>query len=612
MKLDMKVAVKEYYPNGLVNRNNTFSPTVNCSVSDDKADFFVNGRKKFIQEARILAKFANERGIVEVRDFFETNNTAYIIMEYLEGQDLKEYLKTNGPLPVEKAVQTLIPVIKTLAKIHQHGLIHRDISPDNIRLTPDGVKLIDFGAAREMTTQINQSISVMLKPGYAPEEQYRSKGVQGPWTDVYAVCATLYKCITGITPDDAVQRSYSDELKKPSQLGVRISPAVESVILKGMSVRQQNRYQTMDELQNILLAAVNIGGSKIDSRPLRTEPKQDIDKTVHIGIQPDIKKPHTEQPAKSVSRSGPRTGPSYSPPIAPPPPPVTPPRPPASKPTSNKNDAKVKKIIAGVIIGVIAVIVFIMIITIVLGISLSNNSTDNSDTGNTDPYYEYYDDSSDPGQGGEATPNDTEDRPRFPLSEARETAYNYALALINDKAGSVSYEIIDWSTFENGFNNAAVYVTDSSTVEEAYATYTSAMEINITCAEDLLNYLDSLSINNITELVGDNSKAEYTLSAESYLTAEEAQPYVQALYSQLNSLSDYGINSNSVSLDEVNQYAIIKFTETLTGSIKSESIDYSILLGHVNGEWKVVYVESTDGTQSLNSLTLISCLVSPY
>lgn len=606
MKLDMKVAVKEYYPNGLVNRNNTFSPTVNCSVTGDKVDFFINGRKKFIQEARILAKFANERGIVEVRDFFESNNTAYIIMEYLEGQDLKEYLKVNGPLPVEKAVQTLIPVIKTLAKIHQHGLIHRDISPDNIRLTPDGVKLIDFGAAREMTTNVNQSISVMLKPGYAPEEQYRSKGIQGPWTDVYAVCATLYKCITGITPDDAVQRSYSDELKKPSQLGIRISPAVESVILKGMSVRQQNRYQTMDELQNTLIAAVNIGGAKTDPRPLHTDPKQDIDKTVHIGIQPDIKKPHTEQPVKSVPGSAPHTGPSYSPPITIPPAIKTLPHPPSASVKHSKDDAKVKKIIAGVIISVIAVIIFIMIITIVVGISISNSSSGNSDYGYDDSYYDSYDTA----QDSEATQNDIAEQ-TYPLSDAKETAQDYTLALINDAAESISYEIIDWSTFEKGFDNAAMYVTNASTVESAYAAYTDSLKINVTCAEDLLDYLSSSNVDRINALLGDNANAEYSSCTGNYLTEEEAQPYLDSLYSTLDSLSKYEISSDSVSLDNVLQYAKVNFTETVSGDLNSAAIEFSVVLGYVDGEWKIIYIESTDTVSVLNSLTIISDLVSP-
>lgn len=247
-KLDMKVAIKEFYPNGYVNRSNTISPRVNDSVSEDRKEFFEKGRERFLKEARILAKFSGEPGIVDVRDFFEENNTAYIIMEYLDGVDLKDYLKQKGTLTPDQTIRLLMPVMMSLKKVHAQGLIHRDISPDNIMLVEDKVKLLDFGAARNVSAAANKSLSVMLKPGYAPEEQYRSKGNQGPWTDVYALCATMYKCITGVTPDDATQRVFSDEVKAPSALGIEISEEIESAIMRGMSVQQKDRYQSIDDL----------------------------------------------------------------------------------------------------------------------------------------------------------------------------------------------------------------------------------------------------------------------------------------------------------------------------------------------------------------------------
>ncbi|MBQ8696086.1 MAG: protein kinase, partial [Clostridia bacterium] len=131
LNLDIKVAIKEFYPNGYVNRSNSFSPDVTFSVSDDGKDFFVKGKERFLREARILARFSSEPGVVEVRDFFEEHNTAYIIMEYLDGEDLKAYLKRNGPMQPGRALELLLPVMKTLTKIHAQGLIHRDISPDN-------------------------------------------------------------------------------------------------------------------------------------------------------------------------------------------------------------------------------------------------------------------------------------------------------------------------------------------------------------------------------------------------------------------------------------------------------------------------------------------------
>lgn len=248
IKLDMKVAIKEFYPNGYVNRSNTISAHVNDSVTEGRRDFFEKGRERFLKEAQILAKFSGEPGVVDVRDFFEENNTAYIIMEFLDGMDLKTYLKKYGTLTAEQTVQLLMPVMNSLKKVHSQGLIHRDISPDNIMIVGSRVKLLDFGAARTVSAAANKSLSVMLKPGYAPEEQYRSKGNQGPWTDIYALCATMYKCITGITPDDATQRVFSDEVKTPSALNISIKPEIEKAIMRGMSVHQNDRYQSIDDL----------------------------------------------------------------------------------------------------------------------------------------------------------------------------------------------------------------------------------------------------------------------------------------------------------------------------------------------------------------------------
>jgi len=250
LNLDIKVAIKEYYPNGFVNRSATISPNVTCNMSQGEKDFFEKGREGFLNEARILAKFSKEPGIVEVRHFFEENDTAYIVMEYVEGQDLSEHLKEEGTFSPEEIHGLMLPVLRALAKVHEKGLIHRDISPDNIRFSEGKLKLLDFGAARMSSAVANKTISVILKPGYAPEEQYRSKGKQGAWTDVYALCATMYKCITGITPDDSPDRKDSDEVKVPSALGIPISATFEHALMKGMSVRQEDRYQSIKALMD--------------------------------------------------------------------------------------------------------------------------------------------------------------------------------------------------------------------------------------------------------------------------------------------------------------------------------------------------------------------------
>ncbi len=247
LNLEIKMAIKEYYPNGFVTRENN---TTVFSYKGEKGEFFISGKEKFLDEAKTLAKFRTKPGVVSVSDFFAENSTAYIVMEYIDGMTFKSYLsKMGGKLPSEQVFEMMKPVIKTLGEIHAVGMIHRDISPDNLMISHSGdVKLLDFGAARNFTQAGNKSLSVMLKPGYAPEEQYRSRGIQGPWTDIYALCATIYKCITGITPDEANERMRSETLVAPSGLGVYIDPAKEMSLLKGLSVYQEGRQQSVNEL----------------------------------------------------------------------------------------------------------------------------------------------------------------------------------------------------------------------------------------------------------------------------------------------------------------------------------------------------------------------------
>ncbi len=251
MKLGMRVAIKEFYPNGYANRNTGVSSEL--TIVDEKQEkFFRDGRTRFYNEARAVAKFSGHHGIVDVRDFFEENNTAYIVMEYLEGKNLREYIKENGLFTPEKIMTLLEPVFEALEKVHEEHIIHRDISPDNIMILKDGsAKLMDFGAARVVDYSDQKSLSIILKAGYAPEEQYRAKGMQGPWTDIYALCATIYKCITGITPDDALQRCFEDTLKPPSVLGINIDAGVEAALQKGLAVRYQERCQTIAEFRKI-------------------------------------------------------------------------------------------------------------------------------------------------------------------------------------------------------------------------------------------------------------------------------------------------------------------------------------------------------------------------
>ena len=302
-KLDMKVAIKEFFPFGYVHRVATASATVTDRTEAADEDFFEKGRQRFLSEAKTLAKFNNETGVVSVHDFFEENNTAYIVMEYLEGQTLKAYLGKKGRLSYGETLSLLMPAMRSLSKVHEKGLIHRDISPDNIMLTEDKVKLLDFGAARYADGG-NKSLSVMLKHGYAPEEQYRRKGEQGPWTDVYALSATIYKCITGSTPDESNERTLEDTLKKPSEYGVQIDPKCEAALMKGLAVFAKGRYRTVGDLikglegKDATPAVSAAPAPQIEKKPAPEKPAADPDKTVY-GEDPD-KTVFGDDPDKTV------------------------------------------------------------------------------------------------------------------------------------------------------------------------------------------------------------------------------------------------------------------------------------------------------------------------
>ena len=244
---EKKVAIKEFFPQGIVTRNIEYQDTVTVTFVGEK-DNYEKGKERFLKEARTMAKFSKDEGIVKALDFFEINNTAYIVMEYLEGITLKQYLRENQRIAPEDLIELLVPLIESLDEIHSQGMIHRDISPDNIMVLPDGrIKLMDFGAARDYTEFGEKSLSIVLKPGYAPPEQYQTHGIQGPWTDIYALCATMYKCITGENPPDAIERVMEDSLKKISEFGIAIPPQEEAAIIKGMSVSAQDRYQDIKD-----------------------------------------------------------------------------------------------------------------------------------------------------------------------------------------------------------------------------------------------------------------------------------------------------------------------------------------------------------------------------
>ena len=348
LNMETRIAIKEYFPVELVSRDTTrrtmgeggaVSGTSASgggsdrviSLSGEKSKTYQQGLKKYVDEARNVSRFSGIPGIVSVKDFFYENDTAYIVMEYIEGVSLKEYLKQKGgKVSEEEALAVMRPVLEALEKVHAAGIVHRDISPDNIMLTfteeakaedagvgagPAGangpvsgwnagqsgqagrnaqtasrshsspvsmapplygniaaVRLIDFGAARMTAKNDQKSLTIILKHGYAPEEQYRSHGEQGPWTDVYALCAVFYRMLTGKVPEPAMDRLFSDGLKRPEELGSKVSPAVSEAIMRGLAVKKEDRIRSVRELMDALYAGKKLKKNRNGklSRPVLT------------------------------------------------------------------------------------------------------------------------------------------------------------------------------------------------------------------------------------------------------------------------------------------------------------------------------------------------------
>ncbi|MBR5058814.1 MAG: serine/threonine protein kinase [Clostridiales bacterium] len=251
MTLEINVAIKEYLPSGIALRDSDrYTMTVSSPEEQTK---FNTGATKFLDEARLLAKLRDVPNIVTVQDYFRENNTAYFVMEYIEGVDLMKYAQSKGgKLPFQEALYLLLPVIDSLAHVHAHNLLHRDISPDNIVVMKNGsTRLLDFGAAR-LAVDTEKSKSIILKHGFAPEEQYRKHGNQGPWSDEYALAATMYLIITGVMPPDAIERVHEDTLVPPIQLGVDMPQYANDALMKALSVNASGRFPDMSSFSEAL------------------------------------------------------------------------------------------------------------------------------------------------------------------------------------------------------------------------------------------------------------------------------------------------------------------------------------------------------------------------
>lgn len=249
MKLESIVAIKELLPtqNSMVNRVPQTTDVI--PVNEERREQFEILKKKFLEEARTMAQFSNCESVVHIYDFFEANNTAYLVMEFLDGITLREYLDTNDKkMDFDTAMSIMLPVMEALKAVHAQNVIHRDVSPDNIFLCNNAtVKLIDFGAAKFSETERENNNSVVMKPGYTPPEQYRAKGKIGVYTDIYSVGAVLYTILSGEIPEESIDRAEKDNLEKLSKLGVELPIYAEKSIMKAMALRETARFKNMDD-----------------------------------------------------------------------------------------------------------------------------------------------------------------------------------------------------------------------------------------------------------------------------------------------------------------------------------------------------------------------------
>lgn len=247
-QMRQRFAVKEYFPAEWAMR--TVGTNVITSNSQSKDELYVHGREVFVNEANILRSLQAARNIVDVRDFFLENGTAYMVMEYLEGHTLSTYMKENGSQPLSMALanRMLKEIGEALCQVHEHMLLHRDVSPDNIMMTKENeIKLIDFGATRVYALNSPKSMSVLVKPGFAPIEQYSRSGRQGPWTDIYALAATYYYLVSGHKPPTAPDRMSGVSLIPLSKRNLLVPEKISRVIDRAMDANWESRPASVEQ-----------------------------------------------------------------------------------------------------------------------------------------------------------------------------------------------------------------------------------------------------------------------------------------------------------------------------------------------------------------------------
>lgn len=249
--LKVKVAIKEYFPAEYATRHPQDMSVI--PYPGAKGELFQSGKRKFIAEAQLLSSFRSPY-IIRIRHFFEEANTAYFVMEYLEGQTLKDYLEGHGgKISFEQMRPIMTAMLDALEEVHSHNSYHRDIKPDNIYMTLQELPiLLDFGSARQQTQHQTATFS-LLTPGFAPIEQYSTHGIQGPWTDIYGVAATVFYALTGEIPPYPQDRLTGDaELESPSKRGAQLRPEDEEWLLKGLEIRWNDRPSSVAEWRRLM------------------------------------------------------------------------------------------------------------------------------------------------------------------------------------------------------------------------------------------------------------------------------------------------------------------------------------------------------------------------
>ena len=252
-KLEQEVCIKELFISGNSTRGTNMTVQSQTTGEFSFADFV----QRFMQEARQLARFQHNN-IVRVVDVFQENNTAYTVMEYVEGETLKQMVQGKGALSEQVAMKLVLQLMDAVEEVHQKGMLHRDIKPDNVLITSQGrVVLIDFGSAREFAEGKTTTQTAMLTPGYAPPEQYSNRAQRGTYTDIYALGATLYFMLTGEKPIAATDR-HLEELIPPHQIVTKVSEQISSAALLAMELKPENRFQSVAEMrEGVLSIAAN-------------------------------------------------------------------------------------------------------------------------------------------------------------------------------------------------------------------------------------------------------------------------------------------------------------------------------------------------------------------